>query len=148
MNPSMNRPTPPILVAQVGSFYRRIFKECERIFREQDFPLDMDQIPVLMMVYYQEGTSQQEICASLGRDKASVNRTVAWLTNKKIARVIPDTTDKRKTRVELTANGKKLAQKADTVLADFNTSLSAVLTPTEAQLFHTLMSKLLENTSK
>jgi DNA-binding MarR family transcriptional regulator len=133
-----------VFIAQVGSLYREISKGCDRIFQEQGFPLDMDQIPVLFALFYSEsGLSQQEISSGLQRDKASVNRTVALFARKEIAKIIPDVVDKRKTRVELTAAGKKLARQGHVILEGFNASLSSALSAEEKQQFHKLMVKLL-----
>src|SRR5438445_728638 len=113
MKRSQSPPEPPLLLRQVSGLYKQMYRECDRIFRELNFPLEMDQIPVLMMIYYQGGASQQEISVSLQRDKASVNRTVALLVREDIAIVIQDAVDRRKTRVELTASGKNLAKQAN-----------------------------------
>src|SRR6185503_4651521 len=95
-------PLPPLLLSQIGGLYKQIYKECDRIFRDISFPLEMDQIPVLMLLYYHGSASQQEISVQLQRDKASVNRTVAFLAREDMAIVVQDATDKRKTSVELT----------------------------------------------
>ena len=148
MNRKHERPVPPLVIAQVGGLYQRVWKECDRMFREQHFPLEMDQIPVFLMLYYAgEGRSQQEICIELNRDKASVNRTAAFLAKNELVKVTPDAADKRKTKVELTAAGKKLAGQAHAVLEKFNASLSSVLTAEEAPLFHTMMFKLIDSIS-
>lgn len=137
-------PVPHLLISQIGFLRTRILKECDKIFRDLDFPLEMDQIPVLVILYYSGSISQQDICFKLHRDKASINRTVTLLANKGIARVVADSTDKRKTRVELTALGKKLSAQADTEFQKFGSFLSSGLSPDELQLFHSLMQKLID----
>ena len=102
----------------------------------------MDQIPVLMRLHYSGEASQQEICSELGRDKASVNRTITFLAKKDFVRVLKDTTDKRKTNVELTEIGKKLAAQAHTLLENFNESLAATLTEDEKTQFNSLALRL------
>ncbi|MEO3406953.1 MarR family transcriptional regulator [Mucilaginibacter sp. CAU 1740] len=138
------RPTPPSLLAQIGSLYHRIYKECDKLFREHDFPLQMDQIPVLMSLYYSGGATQKDIVTSLGRDKASVNRTISFLLKNGLVKVIQDTTDKRKTQVELTPQGESLAEQADVMLAKFDVVLSADLTDNEKGEFNKTMLKLIE----
>jgi len=143
MHHKIDHPTPPSLVAQIGSLYHKIYKECEKIFRGHNYPLQMDQIPVLMSLYYSEPTSQKAICTSLGRDKASINRTISVLLKKDLVKVIPDTADKRKTYVELTSNGKDLAKQADVILAKFDTVLSSELSDEERTGFDKTMLKLI-----
>jgi DNA-binding MarR family transcriptional regulator len=143
MNHKIGHPAPPSLVAQIGSLYHKIYKECDKIFREDDFPLQMDQIPVLMSLYYSGGASQKATGSALGRDKASVNRTIAVLLKKDFVKVIPDTVDRRKTHVELTASGEKLAKQADAILGRFNAVLSSELTEEERKALDKTMLKLI-----
>lgn len=143
MGKSKERPAPPLLIAQLGTLYLGLRKECEKIFRKQDFPLDMDQIPVLAHLYYGGPSSQQEIFTVLHRDKASVNRTVAFLTKHGMATVTTDPIDRRKTIVKLTPTGLRLAKQANAVIENYDASLSSVLTKAEREQFHVLMGKLI-----
>lgn len=139
-----NKPTIlPLTIFQIGTLYSRIYRGGAQLFREKAFPLEMDQIPVVMKLHYGGSASQQEICSNLQRDKASVNRTVSFLLKKDIVSVVQDTIDKRKTLVELTASGKKLAKQAEVILEEFDGELSSVLTKKEKEQFHSLMLKLI-----
>jgi DNA-binding MarR family transcriptional regulator len=144
MNRKIDHPVPPSLIAQIGAFYHRLYKECDKIFRGHDFPLQMDQVPVLMILYYSGGASQKDACTALGRDKASINRTISVLLKKDFVKVIQDTLDKRKTHVELTASGEKLAELADAILGRFDAVLSSELTGEERNEFDKTMLKLIE----
>ena len=144
MHRKIDHPAPPLLVAQIGAFYHRLYKECDKIFRGHDFPLQMDQVPVLMVLYYSGGASQKTIGTDLGRDKASINRTISVFLKQDLVKVIPDTVDKRKTHVELTASGEKLAKQADAVLGRFDAVLSSELTEEERKEFDKTMLKLIE----
>lgn len=144
MKRNESRPSPPLLIRQIGSFYRQLYRECARIFKELEFPLEMDQIPVLLFLYYENGGSQQEICVALQRDKASVNRTVSLFVREEMTRVTHDVEDKRKTKVELTERGKSLAKKANAIITEFDANLTKVLSVEEKRQFHTLMHKLID----
>jgi len=89
------------------------------------------------------GESQKSIGTALGRDKASINRTISFLLKKDIAKVIPDVVDRRKTHVELTASGEKLAKQADAILGRFDAVLSSDLTAEERKEFDETMLKLI-----
>lgn len=144
MNQSNRRLTPPVMIAHIGSLYHKIHRQCDKIFKEHGLPLEMDQIPVLMRLYYSGEASQQEIYSVLGRDKASVNRTITFLAKKDFVRVLKDLTDKRKTRVELTETGNKLAAQTHSILENFNESLAATLTEDERTQFNSLALRLTE----
>jgi len=133
-----------LIVSQIGRLHKALFKQCDKRIRQMGFPVEMDQVPVLAALYYGGGLSQQEICANLQRDKASVNRTVSFLSKKGFARVVQDVTDRRKTRIELTAIGKELAIQVDAVIKEMETSLISALTEKEVQQFSTLINKLIE----
>ena len=143
MNRKVEHPAPPSLVAQIGALYNRIYKECDKIFSGHNFPLQMDQIPVLMVLYYSGGASQKTICTDLGRDKASINRTISVLLKKDLVKVIPDTVDKRKTHVKLTASGESVAKQADAIVGRFDAVLSSELTKQERKEFDKTMQKLI-----
>jgi len=142
MNQKNTRLSPPVMIASIGALYHKIHRHCDKIFREHGFPLEMDQIPVLMRLYYSGAASQQEIGSGLGRDKASINRTIALLAKKSFAKVLKDATDKRKTSVELTETGNKLAAQAHILLENFNESLAATLTEDERTQFNSLALRL------
>lgn len=145
MHENKETPDPPLLVTQIGRLYRILHQGCGKIFREKAFPLEMDQIPVILVVYYTGGLSQQDICLSLQRDKASVNRTVSFLGNRDMVEVIQDSTDKRKTLVKLTVTGKKWAKQANTILQEFDQLLSSALTEEEREQFNRIMTKLIDS---
>ena len=88
--------------------------------------------------------SQKATCTALGRDKASVNRTISFLLKKDLVKVIPDTDDKRKTHVKLTTSGENLAKQADVILGKFDAVLSAELTAEERDDFNKTMLKLID----
>ncbi|MFT3823178.1 MAG: MarR family transcriptional regulator [Chitinophagaceae bacterium] len=120
-------------------------KECDKVFRQEGFPVEMDQVPVVMLLYYSDRPlTQQEIYTRLERDKASVNRTISFLNKIDIVRVVQDDSDKRKTRVELTVAGKELAARADDIIKKIDTNLLASLTTEEQQQFSILITKLIE----
>lgn len=143
-NKDKNKLAPPLLVAQIGVLYRSVRKRGSELFHEQNFPLDLDQIPVLLIAWYSEGASQQELGVTLQRDKASINRTVNFLVTKGYALVQPNPGDKRKTTVTLTTEGKKLARQAHNILSEFNALLLSVLSSTEQTQFQKITDKLIQ----
>ncbi|SFT00657.1 MarR family winged helix-turn-helix transcriptional regulator [Mucilaginibacter polytrichastri] len=143
MSHKIDHPIPPSMVAQIGSLYHRIYRECDKIFREHNFPLQMDQIPIVLSLYYSGGSSQKTIGTNVGRDKASINRTISVLLKQGFVNVIQDNIDKRKTYVELTASGEKLAKQADAILVKFDFTLSSELTAEERKDFDKTILKLI-----
>jgi MarR family transcriptional repressor of mepA len=135
------RSTP--LIAGIGALRLMVLRECDRLFREKDFPLDMDQVSVLRLLYNSPGLSQKEIGALLQRDKASVNRTISLFSEKGIVKVVTDKQDKRKTSIEFTSEGKNLVRQTEVVLAKYEKYLASLFTEEEYQTFNLLVNKLL-----
>jgi MarR family transcriptional repressor of mepA len=131
------------LIAGIGALRLMVLRECDRLFREKDFPLDMDQVSVLRLLYNSPGLSQKEIGALLQRDKASVNRTITLFSEKGIVKVVTDKQDKRKTRIEFTMEGKNLVRQTDVILAKYEKKLASIFTQEEYQTFNLLVDKLL-----
>ncbi|HLX67254.1 MAG TPA: MarR family transcriptional regulator [Puia sp.] len=130
------------IIAGVGALRLKTLKECDKLFREKDFPFEMDQVQILIVLFHRKGLSQQEIGLRLQRDKASVNRTVSLFSKKGLVKIVPEKEDRRMTRVELTTMGKELAKQTVGILVKYERSLAAVLTEEEYRQFTVLLSKL------
>lgn len=131
------------LIAGIGALRLKVLRECDKLFREKNFPLDMDQVSVLRLLYNSPRLSQKEIGALLQRDKASVNRTISLFSEKGIVKVVTDKQDKRKTIIELTTEGKNLVKQTEAVLVKYEKHLASLLSEKEYQTFNLLVNKLL-----
>ena len=131
------------LISGIGALRLKVLRECDKLFRERDFPLDMEQVSVLRLLYSSPGLSQKEIGALLQRDKGSVNRTISVFSRKGIVKVVTDKQDKRKTRIELTTEGKALARQTGGVLAKYEKYLASLLSEGEYKVFNLLVNRLL-----
>ena len=131
------------IIAGVGQLRLKTLKECDKAFKEKNFPFEMDQAQFLIMLYNSPRSSQQEIGAALQRDKASVNRTIAFFKKKNLVKVVPDKQDKRITRIELTAEGNDFARQTETIIVKYERTLASVLTKEEVRQFTHLIDKLI-----
>jgi len=104
----------------------------------------MDHIPVLMYLYFAPSeSSQQQISMDLQRDKASINRTLTFLSKKEMVSVEKNQIDKRATLVGLTPSGIKIAEKMLVLLKGFDQSFFAVLSQEEQVQLLGLLNKLI-----
>ena len=138
----ISRKTIPIL-AGIGALRLKALKECDKVFREKNFPFEMDQVQLLIQIYGSPGSSQQEIGAELQRDKASVNRTIAFFKKKGMVKIVPDKQDKRVTRVELTPEGNEFARQTESIIVKYERALTAALTKEEVRQFIRIIDKLI-----
>ena len=133
-----------LLTFQLGAVNVKLTRECNTLVRNQKFPIEMDHIPVLMYLYFAPSeSSQQQISMDLQRDKASINRTLTFLSKKEMVSVEKNQIDKRATLVGLTPSGIKIAEKMLVLLKGFDQSFFAVLSQEEQVQLLGLLNKLI-----
>jgi DNA-binding MarR family transcriptional regulator len=102
-----------LILMNLGDLHRELFNKANKFMNQKGFPIQAEQIPVLMTCYCVGNTSQQEIADLCGRDKSSVQRTVTYLVKHGLVEIKQDTNDKRKNIVQLTTEGTKLGKRIE-----------------------------------
>lgn len=136
------------LIAGISNLRLKLLRECDKLFRENDYPMDLDQVSILLLLASSPGLSQTEIGARLQRDKGAVNRIVSAFSDNGVVEVGLDSKDQRLTRISLSAKGKKLAKQGEVTLVKYEQQLASVLSEEEYKTFKILVNKLLNNGSK
>lgn len=103
--------------------------------------IQVEQIPVLMVIHHLGPQSQQDIAHELFRDKSSVMRTVNSLESAGYLKVEHDTTDKRKKLVKLAPQGAWLAEKIASEVGEIDTKMFANLSVAEKLILTELLDK-------
>ncbi len=101
---------------QLGRINKLMFRNGNHLMQKAEIPLQMEQIPVLVIVCAKKELSQQEIADILGRDKSSVQRTIVILEKKGFVKVFQDDHDKRKNVVLPTKNAYSLVEKIKNIV--------------------------------
>lgn len=104
---------PDSILFHMGMFNKALFNKANKIIAQNGFPIQVEQLPVVMVLYYEGDQSQQEIAVSCDRDKSSIQRSISSLLKREIVQVAQDPHDKRKNIVHLTAKGKSLAKEIE-----------------------------------
>ncbi len=99
-----------LIIFSVADLHKELFNRANKTFDKEGFPIQVEQLPVLMCCYYKGDLSQQEIADFASRDKSSIQRTVTYFVKHDLARIVSDMTDKRKNIVQLTEEGNKLGK--------------------------------------
>lgn len=102
-----------LILMNLGGLHKELFSKANKFMTQKGFPIQAEQIPVLMTCYILGNISQQEIADQCGRDKSSVQRTITYLVKHGLVEVAQDPADKRKNIIKLTAEGKKLGKKIE-----------------------------------
>ena len=119
---------------------KRINQELSRL----KFPLQMDQLPTLSIVYLSGDTllSQQEIADTLQRDKSGIQRAIRVLERDGYIRIVADAADRRKNLIRLTPPGKIVVEQAIQITGALNNRLMNVLNAQEQEMLDTITNKL------
>lgn len=102
-----------LILINLGELHRELFNKANKFMNKKGFPIQAEQIPVLMTCYCVGNISQQQIADLCGRDKSSVQRTVTYLVKHGLVEIAQDTSDKRKNIVKMTAEGKQLGKRIE-----------------------------------
>ncbi|WP_377162616.1 MarR family winged helix-turn-helix transcriptional regulator [Mucilaginibacter terrae] len=100
-----------LLLFKIFNIHKIICNKSNKSFSNEGLNIQVEQIPVVMVIFYNGPKSQQEIAHELLRDKSSVLRTVGSLVTAGYLVVEPDTFDKRKKCVNLTPKGLHLCKR-------------------------------------
>jgi DNA-binding MarR family transcriptional regulator len=94
-----------------------------------------------MIPYFKGTVSQQEMADISGRDKSSVLRSITSLTSKNFVITAQDPFDKRKKMVQLTKDGKTLAEKIAHEIIKLDELVFSCLSAEERTVFERLLQK-------
>lgn len=97
------------LLFQFHKIHSAMFKIANQMIQASSVPIKIEQLPVLMCIYYHQAITQQAIAERIKRDKSSVLRTLATLGRKGLIEIVKDKEDRRKKIVRATSTGIFLA---------------------------------------
>lgn len=117
-----------------------------RTLTQAGYDLQMDQVPVLMMLYILGGRSQQEIADKTLRDKSSIQRTITYLAKRDLVLVKQDKIDKRKNIVEITDLGKEMAHHIESIAFNINERIISCLNSKEKDMLLNIITKIEKHT--
>jgi len=81
-----------------------------RIFVRNDFDITVEQWMILLLLWKENGQTQQQIANSIGKDKGTISPQIDGLEKRNIIVRIPDHNDKRQNLIYLTNKGKQLEE--------------------------------------
>ncbi|UEG52418.1 MarR family transcriptional regulator [Mucilaginibacter daejeonensis] len=134
-----------LLLFKIFHIYKVIGNKSNKRFSKEGMNIQVEQIPVLMVLFYEGPHSQQDIADELERDKSSVLRTVASLVAAGFLKVQPDTVDKRKKLVNLTEAGQKLAKQLHEEIGLMDNMMFSNLSVAEKLILTELLDKCTEH---
>lgn len=95
---------------QIMRMRKAIFRRTTLLLTEADIHLQMEQLPLLVILHKRGTLSQRELSDITMRDKSSILRSISALHKKGLLVVEQDSADKRKNNIDLSLEGQELAR--------------------------------------
>lgn len=128
---------------KLGNVARLIFKKLNSELSQEGIPVLAEQVPILMIVYFKEQSiTQQDIANVLQKDKAGIQRSVQTLHKDGFLKIESDIEDKRKNLISLTASGKFVCEKIQTLAMNFNNQIMEHFTNEERSTFLSFLNRV------
>ena len=121
---------------KLGLVTKTVFKRMNAQLVHEGIPVLAEQLPILMVVYFQEhAMTQQDIANVLQKDKAGIQRSVQTLHKDGFLKIESDIEDKRKNMVSLTASGKFVCERIQALVIAFDNQVMEHFTEEERKTF-------------
>lgn len=128
---------------KLGNVTRLVFKKMNSALISEGIPVQAEQIPILMVVYFKEDNiTQQDIANVLQKDKAGIQRSVQSLHKDGFLKIESDIEDKRKNLISVTASGKFVCEKIQTLAIGFHRQIMEHYTAEEQQTLLSLLNRM------
>ena len=109
---------------KLGAVTKVVFKKMNAELVSEGIPVLAEQLPILMVVYFQEhALTQQDIANVLQKDKAGIQRSVQTLHKDGFLKIESDIEDKRKNLISLTPSGKFVCERIQSLAITFNSQI-------------------------
>ena len=131
----------PALGCKVGRAYQTMLRQLSEALAGTGLEISSGEYLVLRAVYSREGLQQCEIADMVGKDKASVCRTVAALQKKGL--VATRAVSHKCLRVYLTDESRAIEPAIMSVAAKRHQALAAATTPEELEIFNRVLDKII-----
>ncbi|KQS32866.1 MarR family winged helix-turn-helix transcriptional regulator [Dyadobacter sp. Leaf189] len=121
---------------KLGIVTKVVFRKMNAQLVQEGIPVLAEQLPILMVVYFQEhAMTQQDIANVLQKDKAGIQRSVQTLHKDGFLKIESDIEDKRKNMVTLTASGKFVCERIQALVIAFDNQVMEHFTEDERKTF-------------
>ncbi|WP_439582484.1 MarR family winged helix-turn-helix transcriptional regulator [Dyadobacter bucti] len=128
---------------KLGIVTKLVFKKMNAQLVQEGIPVLAEQLPILMVVYFQEhAMTQQEIANLLQKDKAGIQRSVQTLYKDGFLKIESDVEDKRKNLVTLTASGKFVCERIQALVIAFDNQVMEHFSEEERNTLNGLLDRV------
>lgn len=128
----------------ISQAWHLMAKRANRELIQHGFTLQVEQLPILFVIYFaNDALSQQDIANTLQKDKSGIQRSVKTLERDGYLRVVADEVDRRKNIIRLTPAGKVVVEQAIQTISVIDQQVMSQLPETEKHSFLVTMRKVI-----
>jgi len=128
---------------KLGVVTKIVFKKMNAQLMQEGIPVLAEQLPILMVVYFQEhAMTQQDIANVLQKDKAGIQRSVQTLHKDGFLKIESDIEDKRKNMVTLTPSGKFVCERIQAMVIAFDNRVMEHFSDEERKTFMSYLDRV------
>jgi DNA-binding MarR family transcriptional regulator len=129
---------------KLGAVTKVVFKKMNSELVNEGIPVLAEQLPILMVVYFQvQPMTQQDIANILQKDKAGIQRSVQTLKKDGFLKIESDIEDKRKNLISLTPSGKFVCERIQALAITFNNQIMEHFSEEERKTFIGFLNRVL-----
>lgn len=121
------------LFFQSHRIHKALLRRSNQLMIKAGIDLQLEQFPIIFSLWAMKSASQNDLANTIGRDKASIKRSVTVLESRGLLEIGAHETDKRKNILKLTAKGEQLIQATMEVLRKAESEVLARFTLGEKQ---------------
>ena len=132
----------PALGCLVGTAYQTMVRQLSAELKKAGLDISASEYLVLRSLYYKDGSQQCEIAEMVGKDKASVCRSVAGLEKKEL--VTTESVSYKCLRVYLTGKAREIGPRIMAVAESRHRALTELATADEIEAFTKVLRRIAE----
>jgi DNA-binding MarR family transcriptional regulator len=131
-----------ILTGKISGAINRKFL---RTFSNEGIDITTEQWSVMACLWKEDNVTQQVLCTLTSKDKPSMTRLLDKLENSKLVTRVADPLDRRINLIQLTADGRKLEQKASELVNNITTKTLRDISEEEMETVRVVLKKIMAN---
>ena len=132
----------PCVGCLIGTAFQRLTTQLETALKAAGLKITSAEYMILRALYSQDGLQQCEIAGMVGKDKASVSRSVTALAGKELVR--SEQISHKCCRVWLTAKGREIEIRIMTIADERHKALTDLVSREDLEAFQRVLNSIIK----
>ncbi len=132
----------PYVGCLVGAAFQKMVSQLETALKQEGLGVTAGEYMILRALYFHDGLQQCEICSMVGKDKASICRSVAALDKKGLIKTEP--ISHKCIRIWLTDKANEIRPRIMRIANDRHTALLSLASEKEIEIFTKILNSIIK----